>query len=212
MIIESIRTNVLSLESFFTHIDREFFTPNVGELEYLSVFNGNGFKWTVLVAYFAFVLAAALIYYNRTVIGAFPRALVKGECFSQESAKTLDELGFSRNIFVKLSLIFGTTLRRVVRCVEAEEWQEARKDVKGSKVAEFLLPEKRYKNNFSTDKFYIPESYKYTAEIRFAKKGNGLLSLVLTAVLGIVAVVLIFKFAPSLLSMIDEFIGSIAAK
>ena len=197
----------LWLYFYDTYYGNSVYYPNLG----VDTAAMKNIKNLILAFCIGLSIAAFGAVYNKRVLGKFVRKLLKEECLSPESAKTLGELGFSRNIFVKLSLIFGTTLRRVVHCVEAEEWEEARKNAAGSKVVEFLLPEKRYRNNFSTDRFYIPESYKYTAEIRFAKKGNSLLSLALTAVLGIVAVVLIFKFAPSLLSMIDEFIGSVAA-
>ena len=70
-----------------------------------------------------------------------------------------------------------------------------------------LVTGKRYKNNFETDRFYVREKYKDQTELRFARKGNGILAVVLTAVIGIIAVVLIFKFFPDFIIMIDNSIS-----
>jgi hypothetical protein len=198
--------SLLSLESFFVYIDREYFTPHFGKLEHLTMFTDSGFKMIILAFYLAFVLAAFFIFYNRTVIGAFPRALCKNECHSPETAQTFSQLGFSKkNIFVKLALLRGNVLRRTVHCVEEEEWTKESTRVGGkSKFLEFILPEKRYKINFENDRFYIPEDRRYTAQLKFEKKGNGVLPLILTAVVGIIVVLLIFRFVPGFISWIDS--------
>ncbi len=202
----TITPSLLSLESFFVYIDREYFSPHFGELEHLTMFTDSGFKMIVLAFYFAFILAAFFIFYNRTVIGAFPRAICKNECHSPEAAMTFSQLGFSKkNIFVKLALLRGNVLRRIVHCVEEEEWAENSTRVGGkSKFLEFILPEKRYKINFENDRFYIPEDRKYTAQSKFEKKGNGILPLILTAIVGLVVVLLIFRFVPGFISWIDS--------
>ena len=166
----------------------------------------------VWALYFAFLLAAVAIYYNRTVIGSLPRALIEHGCFAPADAKTLFELGCAKNPFLKLTLRFGNTLRRSVICVEGEAFESDPKNTaRGSKFAEFFLPEKRYKINFQTDRFYIPETRRDSCAARFSKKGNGLLSLAICAVGGIVCVVLIMKFAPALFEVIDSVVGSFAA-
>ena len=203
--IRNITPSLLSLESFFVFIDREYFTPHFGKLEHLTMFTDSGFKMVVLAFYLAFVLAAFFIFYNRTVLGAFPRAICKNECHSPETARTFSQLGFSKkNIFVKIALRYGNVLRRTVFCVEEEEWAKNSTRVGGkSKFLEFILPEKRYKINFENDRFYIPEDKRHVAQIKFEKKGNGVLPLILTAVVGIVVVLLIFRFVPGFISWLD---------
>ena len=198
----------MSLESFFAYIDREFFTPNIGELEYLKI-SENGFKWTVLALYFAFLLAAILIFYNRVIIGSFPRALIAANCITPEGAKTFTELGYKKNPFVAFTLRFGNTLRRSVRCVEGESWEKEGNGIRRSRLADFFLPEKRYKINFENDHFYVPEKYRDICAMRFEKKGNGVLSLILTAVGGLIAVILIMRFAPLVLDLVDGIVGDI---
>ena len=197
--------SLLSLESFFAYIDREYFTPHFGELEHLTMFTDSGFKMIVLAFYFALVLAAFFIFYNRTVLGAFPRAICEKECHSPENALSFSELGFSKkNIFVKLALLRGTVLRRIVRCVEEEEWAKDSTRVGGkSKFLDFLLPEKHYKINFENDRFYIPEDKRHIAQMKCEKKGNGILPFILTIIVGLIAVLLIFRFLPGFISWLD---------
>ncbi len=199
--------SLLSLESFFSYIDREFFTPQFGKFENISM-TADGFKWIVLAFYFAFVLAALLAYYNRVLIGSLPRALAENGCFSAESAKSFSQLGYKGNIFVKLSLLRGSTLRRAVRCVEGEIWEsDAKNSARRTKFADFFLPERRYKINFETDRFYIPEKQKDACAMRFEKKGNGILPLVLTVIGGLVAVILIMKVSPMVFDLVDGIVG-----
>ena len=208
-IIGAFNTHALSIQSFFVYIDSTFFSPKFGKLENITMFEDGSFKAIVFIFYFALVLGSIMIYYNRTLLGALPRALAKHECFSPESAKSLAELGLSKNPFIKISLRFGTTFRRIIGCVDTRQTSEAI-DESGENATRGRDIEpydgKRYKNNFETDLFYIREKYKDATAIRFAKKGNGVLSIILTAVVGIIAVVLIFKLFPEFIKMIDSSI------
>ncbi|MBE6599790.1 MAG: hypothetical protein E7640_01100 [Ruminococcaceae bacterium] len=208
-----IRNNVtsLSVETFFAFIDRELFTPQFPKFQNIDITAG-GFKTVVWAMYFAFLLAAVAIYYNRTVIGSLPRALIEHGCLAPENAKTLSELGCAKNPFLKLTLRFGNTLRRSVICTEGEAFESDPKNTaRGSKFAEFFLPEKRYKINFATDRFYVPEARRDACVARFRKKGNGLLSVAICAVGGIVCVALIMQIAPALFEIIDNVAGRFAA-
>ena len=198
----------LSLKSFFVYIDRVFFTPELGEYEHIRL-DAFTFKWAVLGIYFGLIIASLVAFYNRVVLGALPRAVHAAGCFSRDDAKTLSELGCKKNIFLSFSLRHGSLLRRQVRCVEEENWNEenAKNPSGRSRFADFWLPEKRYKIDLEKDRFYIPEEKKYAVEARFAKKGNGILPLIITVVGGIVAVALIFEFAPMLFEFIDGVIA-----
>ena len=198
----------LSLKSFFVYIDRVFFTPELGSYEYIKL-DSFAFKWAVLGIYFGLVFATLVAFYNRVVLGALPRAVYANGCFSRDDAKTLDELGCKKTPFLVFSLRFGSLLRRQIRCVEEENWNEenAKNPSGRSRFADFWLPEKKYKIDLEKDRFYIPEEKKYSVDARFAKKGNGILPLIITVVGGIIAVALIFKFSPMLFEFIDGVIS-----
>ena len=123
-IIGALNTHALSIQSFFVYIDSEFFSPKFGNLKNLTMFEDKSFKTIILVFYVAMVLGSLIMYYNRSVIGALPRALIKNGCFSAESAKTLSELGLSKNVFIKFSLRFGSVFRRIIGCVDGRVSEE----------------------------------------------------------------------------------------
>lgn len=197
----------LSLKNIFIWIDRELLTPKMGNTPE-ALKDAQLLKWGIFTVYFALILASIYAWYNRVVLGSFPRAVLEGECNSPESAKTMAELGYKKNPFVLFSLRFGSLLRREVSCVEAEAWAKENEGVKRSKFAEFWLPEKKYKINFETDRFYIPEDKKHRCSLRFEKKGNGVLPLIITAVGGFIAVLLAIRFAPDLINFLGGIFGA----
>ena len=54
-------------------------------------------------------------------------------------------------------------------------------------------------------RYYIPESIRCRAEVRFDKKGNGLAGLILTAIFSLVLAIVLIKIFPVILNMIDGF-------
>jgi len=64
-----------------------------------------------------------------------------------------------------------------------------------------------YKIDVSTAHFYIPEDLKYTAELKFEKKGTDWLSFILVVVGSIALALLIIWVVPELLQMTDNFLG-----
>ena len=213
-------TAALSLATFFDTIDRTFFTPNFGTYENLSFFNDpTMFRLIIFGLYFGIIAAALFMFYTKRVLGAFVRALDKNGALSKENAKTLSELGFEKNIFVKLALITGYTLRHVVYFVPApadETEENAKKKAKklkkgapdassGGNLAE--LGVYGYRADLSRDAFYIPEEKKYTADIRFDSKGANIGTAVIVIIVSLVICALICHFLPDLIKMVDNFIS-----
>ena len=53
---------------------------------------------------FGVFLALLFTFFQKGVMGAFIRRLIGEKAFSPESAKTLDELGINKNVFILLAL------------------------------------------------------------------------------------------------------------
>ncbi|MBE6601892.1 MAG: hypothetical protein E7637_05240 [Ruminococcaceae bacterium] len=68
----------------------------------------------------ALVLASFMTARLRVNMGRFVRRLLKKECLSPESAKTLLELDMFRNAALRRELCKGSSLRMVVRCLHAD--------------------------------------------------------------------------------------------
>lgn len=196
-----INTTALSLATFLDTIDRKFFTPNFGTYEKLTFFNDpTMFKIIVIGIYIGLIVASLFAFYNRRVLGGFIRKLDSEGALSPENAKTLAELGYDKNPFIKLSLKHGYSLRRVV--------SYSFKDTDGGSEAkgESLINAATLKQkiDLSEDSFYLPEEKRDVTVSRFRLKGSGPLSVILIAVLGLIAVVLIFKIAPVIVNLLDS--------
>lgn len=192
--------SVLSIRAFFEGIDRNLFTPEFGTYEYMTFFNDpTAFKILVLGIYFGLIVAALATYYNKQILGGFIRTLDARGCLSPQSALGLGELGYLNNPFIKLSLRFGYTLRRVVSvvCGSGEDGEMI-----GVSLIEASLKKRR--SDLKNDKLYIPESKRDVTVQRFYAKGSGVLSLILTIAIGLAAVIVIFKLAPFVVRILEN--------
>ena len=145
---------------------------------------------TLVVALCIGILVAALYnFYVRHVPGAVVRALLRAEALSPEAAKTAEELGLASNPFFRLELLHGSALSHLVRYVGDEP------DEQGNRA-----------QKTAGTRYYIPEEAKYRAEIRFAKQGNGVMGLVLTALLTVGIAALVIRLLPWFLGVIDKIL------
>lgn len=188
-----------------------------GDYENLGITDGGIMPLESIVIGIAigFFIACCLAIFNRRVLGDFVRHVLSNECLSPESAKTLEELGYHKNAFIRGSLKNGVSLRRVIRCVEEEEFNaevakkraefEAENAEKGKKAPKFREPS--FKTDLSLRHYYIPEEKKYVAETKFEKKGTGWPELILAFVLFALIAVGLLLLIPELLQMFDNMIG-----
>ena len=195
---------------------RELFIKSDGYYEHINVSYGTllSVRLIILGLFVGMCIATFVTVFNKRVLGDVVRKLLSRDALSHDSALTLEELGYDKNIAIRLSLKYGTSLRRVVKSREEvgyyEELERKREEYlshkkNGEKIPKFK--EAPYKMDVCADHFYIPEDMKYMADIKFEKKGNTLLGAFLI-VLGLAAAFLVIMyFLPDILS----FINSIAA-
>ena len=227
--------NISALSKSFWDVLNEFFTPELGTYDNLT-FNESSFvslKYIIMGIFFGIILASLSALYNRRVLGKFIRALIKADATSPEKAKTLAELGFEKNGFVRTSLRNGCTLKNSTSCVEYDEFlkkmaQEAQKDgaetaqdgsdsasdgeKKGDarKTDRRALREKDFIPDLATAHFYIPEDKKYAMEIKFEDKGTNWLTFAFAVVASVVLAGAVVMFMPDILRFIDNFINVIS--
>ena len=189
------------------------------ETKYENLDFGGLFSVQTLVIGLFLGLAAAgfLAVFNKQINGAFVERLMREGCMSPESAKTLPELDLADKLMLRYGVSHSVDLRRVVKCREEEDY-EAESAKKADEYAEMCktnprLPKKFTPKPFKVDPdahhFYIPEDMKYTAEIKFDRKGNSWLGAIIYAVVILVALVALIVFLPNILNLLDEFIGSL---
>lgn len=176
----------LSLASFFTIEAREY-------VHFSFDASARATVQTVILAFCIGILLASLyMLYQKLVPGNIIRAILKAEAHTPEAAKTLTELRLDKNPLYRFELRRNAVLKKTVLCTSEQETGEDE-----SEKAESAAKEER---------FYIPEEDKYRAEVRFDKKGNGVVGLVVTAILTVALAILLIKLTPAVLGMVDNLL------
>ena len=178
----------LSLASFFTIEAREY-------VHFSFDASARATVQTVILAFCIGILLASLyMLYQKLVPGNIIRAILKAEAHTPEAAKTLTELRLDKNPLYRFELRRNAVLKKMVLCTSEQETGEGEAE---SEKAESAAKEER---------FYIPEEDKYRAEVRFDKKGNGVVGLVVTAALTVALAILLIKLTPAVLGMVDNLL------
>ena len=222
------------LEELVDYFVGKYLTPNFGAYEYTNIkVDTDPLVTPAMIfvgAFIAIMIGAAVMIFNRRVLGRMVRRLLRNDALSPDRAKTLDELGLSDSRAIRLFLN-KTTLSKAVRCVEEdahygveyvpyvpEDYSgiedgaatEAKEDKSRDVYAISInTPRKlRYKRDPSKHHFYIPERKKYHASVRFDVKGTNPLSLLIIAAVYIVLGLIFIRIFPSLLKAIDTAVGA----
>lgn len=202
------------LAELWEYFNNKYFSPEYGNYENISITPSSmtSFRMIVFAFFIGINLAAIYAIFNKRYLGDFARAVISCDALSPETAKTLTELGYLKNTVIRSSLKSGTTLRRVVKCVEEEEFyagiEEKRREFEASghpRGEKFR--EASFKIDFETAHFYIPDELKYTAEIKFEKKGTNWLTFAGVFILSLALMILVFRLMPDMLQMTDNFLS-----
>lgn len=173
------------------YFDETYFSVDLGEYRHFSVTTQTGsvVKNLILGIALGLIVAAVISCYVKTVHGGFVRRLLREDCTSAESAKSLSTLGYFHNITIRNQLYRGNSFGSLVQSVDA--------------VGEPAKTDRA----LSDARFYIPEELRYKAEVRYDAKGSGWLQLILTTILTLAAAVLLCRFLPQLLGLADVILG-----
>lgn len=175
-------TATLSLASIFT--------IEAGNYEHFrfDAQSATSLRNIILAMCIGIIFAALCTMYQRYIPGSFIRAILRAEANTPETAKSLAELGFEKNIFVRMELRRGTLLLKHLSFIEnAEDGEEKKRPSESAR-------------------FYIPEELKYRSELRYETKGSGPVQFILTVVLTFGIAILLIKVIPLLLSFVDAIL------
>ena len=225
-------------EELVDYIVTKYLTPNYAAYEYFNIeIDSDPLVTPAMIfagAFLAIMAGAAIMIFNRRVLGRLVRRLIKNDALTPDKAKTIEELGLSDSRAIKY-FINRLTLAKAVRCVEEDEYYglkyvpytpedysgddgkdadrenekiEARKN--DAYAVSINTPRKlRYKRDPKNDHFYIPERKKYQASVRFNVKGTNPLSLLVLGAVYIVLGLIFIRIFPSLLKAIDTAMSAL---
>ena len=110
-------------EELWEYFSDKYFSVDMPYLENFSIKSNALFSFRILIIgiTIGLVIASAMSVYNKRHIGSFIRTLISEGCLGADKAKTLEELGYIKNIGVRSAIKSGGTLSRWARCREEDE-------------------------------------------------------------------------------------------
>ncbi len=191
----------------------EIFLYSYENIEFRNPF--ISLRLIVWALFAGFVIAAIMALYNKRVIGSFVKDILAQGCTSEKDAKTVIDLGYGTDWFIKNALRTDTVLRRLVVRIDAAT--ESNQDADAEKVESAESSTKKQKSrspkheviDFSTAKFYIPEELKYRAEVRYASRGTDVVTFFIGVVVLAAAAFAALFVVPELIQLLDNFIGTL---
>lgn len=159
--------------------------------------------------YIGFVVACAGMAYAKRVPGKIIRALEGKQAFSEETAVTLEEIGFNATSRVKKALAFGSVPRKYICALDDEATVV---EPKTSRFAAFLrkvfIGEKKrcHVYDFSKQRWYLAEEKRHQAALRYDPKGCNVQMVVITAIILFVIALALSFLAPDLVKNFKEAI------
>lgn len=172
-------------EELYNYFKETYFTPDLSAIENFETYDVQRFLPYLVVGLCAGVfIASCITYYCHHYLGRVVRKLYKAEAFTQESAKSLDEIECNK-FLIRKNLYKDTVLSKYVKSTT---------EIKNSKEA-------------ATPLYYIKEEDKYIADKRFKKVRGGKLSLILTFILCLIGCFGLLFLIPQILQLADNVIN-----
>ena len=154
------------------------------------------------------ILGALGSYFTRRDASLLVRKLIEDEIHTPDRAITLVEAGFASNLPLRLSLRTGKPLRRMLVCVNEEDFPKK----KYGFIRRFFTGEREgVQTDLKTARFYLPEEVKYRAETRYNVKNVTPLDLLLSVVILIAAGFVAIYAAPKLVDLLGGFLSSFSS-
>lgn len=136
----------------------------------------QSFEIILWAMFFAICLASLYTFFLKKVLGDFVKALIESGAVNIYGAKSLEELGYANNKFIKFALRPNEPLRRALSTPDDND-----------------------------DKFYIPQENLETVEKRFCSHKTTLWTLFLTLFLFLFVVLVLRWLSPYILDYFNNF-------
>jgi hypothetical protein len=204
------------IRELWDYFVNKYFTVRFEDYTYQHIhFSSTGFfsvQAIIIAMAFGVIAAAALAMFQKRTLGDLQRALDREDANEPSRAMTLEQLGLIRNTAIKSDLRHGTALRRVVHCVEEENYLAAQAEKKAAFEADEANKGKTWKDvpytyDFYADHFYIPAELMFGAGVHFDQKGTNPLVFIFTVIACIVLASVACYLLPEMIQLADNFVG-----
>ena len=211
--VRQLSEEVSLWEELWAYLEGKYFSVDLGRYEHIQMGSGSliTIRNVILGICIGIIIASIMAAYDKNKLGKFVRAVIKAQCLWPDKAKTLDELGFDRDHFIKGNLKRnGGVLNKVVKCVERETFNKEVSDMREAYIAktgsdkDFVPP--KFEIDLNTAHFYIPDEEHYAADIRFDNRGSGWRAFLLVVIITTIIAVLVCFLLPDMLQMVDNMI------
>jgi len=150
---------------------------------FFTEYLGSSLETIVWSLFIGIVVASGLTFYHKQILGGFVRELVANNAQTPETARTLADAGYSKNVFVKHALRPKSMFRKIVRLAGAEEIQSSKVD-------------------FENARFYVPKELEDRVELQYSGGGTTLLSVLMSFLVFLLVAVLSLVLIPILTDFI----------
>lgn len=144
------------------------------------------------------LIGAVSLFYQKRVIGAFVRDLLANGAANPDNARSLEELGYGKNRFVRHALRSGSVLRKLI-------WEAQDNYTTDQNGVTYSARTKRM--DINTARFYIDESNRIRADLRYSAKGSDVLTLLIGVVVFAVAAYALLLFIPYIVDLFKSTIS-----
>ncbi|MDD4772746.1 MAG: hypothetical protein PHZ09_03985 [Eubacteriales bacterium] len=169
------------------------------DLNSLLTYKGMTLEIIVWSMFLGIIVGAFVVLYNKNVLGAFIRKLLQTGANTPENAKTLQETGFSKNVFVKFSLMKKGTYRKIIHASALNGAAEIADNESGHRT-------RKVRTKLSELKFYIPDEMTGRADSIYNDNGTSLLIVLITIAMFLAVAILSFTVVPGLIQMLQNFV------
>ncbi len=149
--------------------------------------------WALFIG---FSIALVMTLFSKRFMGKFVHTLLSEKVDSPDKAKTLSELGYGKNLFVRMALVGKSAYSGLI----FEKNEEV--VVHGNSV----IPVIRRNVDFNTARFYLPKILTARAEIRYEKKGNHIVALFVGIILFFMLSMLAIYYYPTVAAWVTEIL------
>lgn len=131
--------------------------------------------WPLMIGIFA---AACIIYINKRTVGRLVKKLFDEKADTENSAKSLAELGLQKKKYLSYVLRSKSTLHNIIKVVPAEGEAPCR--------------------------YYIPDETSYRAEAVYKPDGSSPMTIVFAAIAFVIIALVLIHVVPHLLQLTDQ--------